>query len=322
MAGIWSEIQQLDSQKSSKVILKENEDFHVTIIGKPTYDEQQRFVMKESWNVQHLLPSPWDLDPERRWEVALTELCIPKTFQMYPDACNPLTFTFSSGGQKLHEYILTEHNFYHSPEELIQHMTSMMEDSESIDFPSDDMEEEEDTVETLRLIDLVQFYYDPRTLRVLLRIKIPPPSDLTLTFSEGLADLLNAETEYVIKAVSNIGSIQRVVFNQMFNFHLVTDYIHILLQEVNKTFVNEQMVPWLYSCSIHPSDMVSHSHTHITVTPKYPFYVPLSNETSMRDTLHLAVVDNNMNVLKPHRKVYMHNDTVFHLHFRHIIPGR
>lgn len=288
-----------------------------------------------SWDVQQFMNTPWALDPQSRWEVALTEFALPKTFQTYPDRLNPLSFTFHADDEELQTFTLPETNFYHSPKDLIDCMTALMEDASSIehivmsasDTDTDDEDAEGDdsstTQESSKLCDYVQFHYDSCTLRVLLRIKKQPPSDIRLTFSDGLKELFSLEDdEYEIKSAYHDGQFERVVFSEMFNFSLFTDYIHILLQEANMSFINNKTIPWLYSCSIGSSSVVSHTHTHIILKPVSLCYVPLNYVNSMRNKLHLSVVDDDMEILSPLKCIYRHNMTMFHLHFRNILPGR
>jgi len=271
--------------------------------------------------VEEFMNTPWALDPHSRWEVALTEMILPKTFQMYPDRLNPLSVTFSWNDQELQDITLSANNFYHSPNDLVENINSLMEDDKSIEITP----EGEDEPIIFKLIDYLQFHYNPHTLQVFLRLKTPPPVDITLTMSDGLRELFNLEDddeEFQIKSENHDGQIDRIVFSEMFNFDIITDYIHILLQEANMSFINNEMIPWLYSCSIGSSSVVSHSHTHITVKPVSLCYVPLNSVNSMRNKLNLSVVDKNLNLLKPHNRLYKHRKTVFHLHFRNILPGR
>jgi len=293
----------------------------VQIIGTAIHDNVQRLVIKPSWDVEQFMNTPWALDPHSRWEVALTELTIPKTFQMYPDRLNPLAFVFSTEEEHLQEFIFSGNNFYQSPSDVVDYMNALVADGRRVPVVID--EEDEESVIMISIKDHIEFCYDPHTLRVLLKIKTPPPVDIILNLSRGLVELFNlAEGEYKIMSGDFDGQIERIVFSGMFKFNLMTDYIHILLQEANMSFINNKMAPWLYSCSIGSSNVVSQSHTHLTVKPKSLCYVPLNYVNSMRNKLHLSVVDNELNILKPQNHLYKHNKTVFHLHFRNILPGR
>lgn len=327
MAGIWTQVQQLDSQTGPQIILKEHDDFHVRIAGEPKMDAQNNQVLQGSWDVQQFMNTPWALDPHSRWEVALTELTLPKTFQMYSSRINPLRFMIYTAEDLIHVFTLPENIFYHSPKELIEQMNTLMEDAPEVEFEAEDESDDGDTTPTpptiFKIYDTLQFYYDTHSLRVYLRIKKRPPVDMIVAVSEGLQELFNLDDdEFDISSEEDSNEFDRVVFSDIINFRLLTDYIHILLQEANMTFINNKMVPWIYSSSIAPSSVVSHSHTHITIKPVNLCYVPLNYVNSMRNMLTLSVVDNDMNPLKPHNQLYSHNTTVFHLHFRNILPGR
>lgn len=259
--------------------------------------------------------SPWTLDPQSKWEVALTELVLPKTFRSYPGGINPLEVEFFLGDNPLQSFRLDPVNFYHSPNDIVECLNDEMEEADDIEFIQDESD---------RLCDYFKFYYDPRTLRVCMRIENRPPVEVTVQFSDGLTELFNIqEDEFIITSSANPNQFERVVFSEMFNFNLFdVDYIHVLLQETNMSFINNKMIPWLYSCPLNSTDIVSHSHTHITVKPKSLCYVPLNFNNSMRNKLHIAVVDKSLDVLRPLNSVFKHNDTIFHLHFRNIIPGR
>jgi len=318
----------------------------VRIIGEPKTDAQNR-ITQASWDVQQFMNTPWALDPHSRWEVALTELTLPKTFQMYPDRINPLIFMITTHDEEeLHRFTLSKNTFYHSPDELVEYMNTLMEDTEAIEFAMEDTEAIDISSETVsdstsdsasasadsssqaspikfKVYDCLQFNYDSHSLRVFLRIKQRPPVDIYISFSSGLTELLNLkEDEFEIKSENDERQFQRVVFSEIINFSILTDYIHIMLQEANMSFINNKMVPWIYSSSIASSNEVSHSHTHITIKPTNLCYVPLNHVNSMRNILNLSVVDNDMNPLNPHELLYKHNTTVFHLHFRNILPGR
>lgn len=301
------------------------------MIGKPTNDMRNNRILDVSWDVHQFVNSPWALDPQSRWEVALTEVCLPKTFQMFPARLNPLSFSLSADGVTLKTYTLPENVFFQSPLDIVECLNYEMDMTSPIIYPDPDMfsfdeeessEEEEATIK-FKLCNYIQFHYDPHTLSVKLRLKFRPPFDMCLSFSDGLMELLNLEDDEIeIASEKEFGQVQRVVFSSRFNFTLLTDYIHILLEEADMSFINNKMTPWLYSCSIHPSSIVSHSHTHITIKPESPRYIPLNYTNSMKNNLHLSVVDNELNILKPQPCLYKHNDTLFHLHFRNIIPGR
>lgn len=324
----------MDTPEESKIILKEHNDFYVRITKDAVNHDIYNMVSEVSWDVQHFMNSPWALDPQSRWEVALTELSLPKTFQMLPERIHPLKFAVSTPSELYSQvYLLPENGFYNSASQVVECMNASMEVSEPIDFGADEevdisetdsLEEESASSDSLmKMSDCVEFIYDPHTLRVLMRIKNQPPEDIRISFSEGMQELLNLyRNDFIISSRDHDGQIERVVFSEIFNFSLLTDYIHILLQEANMSFINNKMVPWLYSCSIGSSNVVSHSHTHINIKPVSLCYVPLNLVNSMRDKLNISVVDDSLKILKPQKQIYSNNTTVFHLHFRNIIPGR